>query len=106
MVRWYILCNPIISPLLPPLGNHFFPGRKQGWKGQGNGGWGPGERKCLIFEPIILRALPLRRVEGGQLPPMRQAPKSKDTLKYNNIDKKWPENASREVQKSKIFLGT
>ena len=42
----------------------------------------------------------------GAAPPMRQAPKSKDTLKYNNIVKKWPENASREVQKSKIFLGT
>ena len=43
------------------------------------------------------RAPPLRRAEGGRRPPLRQAPKSK-------IVKKWPENASREVKKSKIFL--
>ena len=43
---------------------------------------------------------------GRRRPPMRQGRKSEYTLKYNNIVKKWPENASREVQRSKIFIGT
>ena len=49
----------------------------------------------------------LKRVEGGGgAPPLRQAPKSSYSLKYYKIVKKWPENACREVQKSKNFLTT